>query len=386
MSEKILIVDDDLDTLRLVGQMLETQGYQIQAASTGTQALAKARHEFPDLVLLDIMMPDIDGIEVIKQIRSDPATRLLPVIFFTAKNQLDDKVQGFDAGADDYMTKPVHPRELVARVRAVLSRTYKTHPGGPPTGKAHVVGVMAAKGGVGSSTIALNLAVALGRHIQGGVIAAEFRPGYGAWGLDLGYLKPSGLRGLAQFSPKKLTIETIEKDLVDGLPGVKLLMASYNPAEYEIVSATPILEAALERLTHLSSVVIVEFGTNVFPDPEKLITQCDEIMVVLDPQPTSVARTKALLDDLAHKGFGKAKPVNIILNQRFRTEAQLSWSQVQDALNTPLAAVMTPTPELAYQAALHCTPMLLLNEDGQNTNAQQYVRLAESVILQTRKS
>ena len=122
MAEKILIIDDDVDTLRLVGLMLQRQGYHISAASNGSQGLAKALEERPDLILLDVMMPDMDGYEVTRRLRKNPATVSIPILMFTAKTQLDDKVTGFEVGADDYLTKPFSMRELVARVKAQLRR------------------------------------------------------------------------------------------------------------------------------------------------------------------------------------------------------------------------------------------------------------------------
>ena len=96
MAEKILIVDDDLDTLRLVGLMLQRQGYNIVAATNGEQGLAKAFEEKPDLILLDVMMPDMDGYEVTRRLRKNPITATTPILMFTAKTQLDDKVTGFE--------------------------------------------------------------------------------------------------------------------------------------------------------------------------------------------------------------------------------------------------------------------------------------------------
>ena len=126
MAEKILIIDDDLDTLRLVGLMLQRQGYQISAATNGQQGLEKAIEEKPNLILLDIMMPDMDGYEVTRRrLRKNPATVKIPILMFTAKTQLDDKVLGFEVGADDYLTKPTHPSELQSHVKALLARSAK---------------------------------------------------------------------------------------------------------------------------------------------------------------------------------------------------------------------------------------------------------------------
>src|SRR5690349_3477131 len=109
MAEKILIVDDDLETLRLVGMMLEKQGYSILAASSGSEAINKAQSERPDIILLDVMMPDMDGYEVTRALRAGAKTADIPILMFTAKSQVDDKIAGYNAGVDDYLTKPVHP-------------------------------------------------------------------------------------------------------------------------------------------------------------------------------------------------------------------------------------------------------------------------------------
>src|SRR6188474_3654487 len=149
MSEKILIIDDDLDTLRLVGLMLQRQGYQISAATNCQQGLDKAFEEDPDLILLDIMMPDMDGYEVTRRLRRNPSTMETPILMFTAKTQLDDKVIGFEVGANDYLTKPTHPSELQARVKTLLSRANDKKESGNGRDESHgyVIGVLGARGG-----------------------------------------------------------------------------------------------------------------------------------------------------------------------------------------------------------------------------------------------
>jgi DNA-binding response OmpR family regulator len=112
MPQKILIADDDVETLRLIGLMLQRQGFEIAAASNGTQALEMSRNGSPDLIILDVMMPDMDGYQVTRQLRQDASTADIPILMFTAKSQVEDKVTGYEAGVDEYITKPIHPAEI----------------------------------------------------------------------------------------------------------------------------------------------------------------------------------------------------------------------------------------------------------------------------------
>jgi DNA-binding response OmpR family regulator len=117
---RILVVDDEPRMIHVIRMNLEHDGYEVYDAASGTKALEQLRDQLPDLILLDIMMPDLDGFETLRLIRE---ISTVPVIMLTAKGEEDDRVRGLELGADDYVTKPFSPRELVSRVRAVLRRT-----------------------------------------------------------------------------------------------------------------------------------------------------------------------------------------------------------------------------------------------------------------------
>lgn len=118
----ILVVDDDPGIVRLVRSYLEQAGFKVQSAFDGATARRLIRNERPDLVILDLMLPDDDGFEIARALRSDPATANLPIIMLTARVDDTDRIVGLELGADDYIVKPFNPREVVARVRAVLRR------------------------------------------------------------------------------------------------------------------------------------------------------------------------------------------------------------------------------------------------------------------------
>jgi two-component system phosphate regulon response regulator PhoB len=124
VKAKILVVDDEPDALELIGFNLKSAGFDVLTADDGEAALQLARTHQPDLVLLDLMLPEVDGLEVCKILRRDPATSAVPIIMVTAKAAEMDRVLGLELGADDYVTKPFSPRELVLRVKNLLRRRH----------------------------------------------------------------------------------------------------------------------------------------------------------------------------------------------------------------------------------------------------------------------
>jgi pilus assembly protein CpaE len=382
MAEKILLVDDDMDTLRLVGLMLQRQGYEVRAANNGLQALSLAQADMPDLILLDIMMPEMDGYEVARRLRADPTTSEVPIIMFTAKTQVDDKVAGFEAGADDYLTKPTQPRELFAHMRAVLARSTKRGGAAMPTGeKGYMIGVIAAKGGLGVTTLALNLGISLRETYNKEVIVAEFRPGQGTISLELGYLKPEGLNHLLSKKPSEIGAHEIENEITSHPSGMRLLLASFQPKDAQHVAAVANFEAIARQLAYMARYVIVDLGPSITPITSKVIQLCDEIIVVVEPVPQTIVQTKSLISDLVGSGIGEGR-ITLVLVNRIRSGVQLSWSQVQDQIEHNVAVIFTPAPELAYQASEHNLPIVLQQPDS--LTAQQFNKLAERVAQRSR--
>jgi two-component system alkaline phosphatase synthesis response regulator PhoP len=121
-SHKILIVDDELDILEFLSYNLKKEGYQVFTASGGDEAISIAKKELPHLVLLDVMMPGIDGIEVCRELRAAPGMDDVIIAFLTARSEDYSHIAGFDAGADDYINKPIKPRVLISRIKALLRR------------------------------------------------------------------------------------------------------------------------------------------------------------------------------------------------------------------------------------------------------------------------
>jgi two-component system alkaline phosphatase synthesis response regulator PhoP len=120
--KKILVIEDDKDIVGLLRHYLEKEGFALKDASDGFSGLKKVRADAFDLIILDIMLPEMDGLEVCRELRADPKTSSIPIIMLTAKTEETDRIVGLELGADDYVTKPFSPKELVARVKAILRR------------------------------------------------------------------------------------------------------------------------------------------------------------------------------------------------------------------------------------------------------------------------
>jgi two-component system phosphate regulon response regulator PhoB len=136
-KEKILVVDDEEDLLELVRYNLTKEGYRVSCVASGEEAIEQARKDVPDLVILDLLLPSVDGLEVCRRLKNDGKTRHIPILMLSAKSEEADVVAGLELGADDYMTKPFSPRVLLARVRAVLRRRSAEQPDERSTVRVH---------------------------------------------------------------------------------------------------------------------------------------------------------------------------------------------------------------------------------------------------------
>jgi len=382
MTEKILIIDDDVDTLRLVGLMLQRQGYEISAASNGTQGLAKALEERPDLILLDVMMPDMDGYEVTRRLRKNPTTVNIPILMFTAKTQLDDKVTGFEVGADDYLTKPTHPTELQAHVKALLARVVQKDATAETVTASqehhgYVIGVLSARGGLGVSSLASNLAAGLFTRAQSDVILAELTPGQGTLGTDLGAPNQKGLTELLQGGVVEVTREKVQSFLVSHNSGLKLLLASENPRDVTLTSQVQNYEAIVSRLASLAQFIVLDLGNGLPAFVQKILPMCNERIIVVEGAPGAIQHTKLLIDEIANLQIDR-RSISVVLNNRMRTEAQMQLSQVQEKLGHSIAATLTPAPEAFLQATRLQTPAVICQPT--NMTSQQFLKLADTVL------
>ncbi|MBN2469727.1 MAG: response regulator [Anaerolineae bacterium] len=375
MAEKILIVDDDIDSLKLIGLMLQRQGYEISAASSGAQALTKASGEMPNLIILDVMMPDMDGYEVCRQLRANSNTQNIPIIMFTAKTMVDDKVAGFEAGADDYLTKPTHPAELASRVKAVLARSAAKQSKAQDSGSILVV--LGAKGGVGTTTVAANLAAALQDKYS--PILTDIRFGQGSLGISLGIKRAGGFANLLTRPAGDVNARTVGSEIITHHTGLRLLLSSTRPREAQLNPTPDTVANILRHLRSMTRLIIVDLGTGLSPLNQRILRDASHVVVTVEPHRITLGMARALLHDLEELGVGQAK-ISVVMLNRTQSSLQIAWQEAEQILERDIQGVIPPAPELAFQA--NEAGEAIINLQPEAIVATQFGKLADTIATQ----
>jgi len=366
MADKILVIDDDLDSLKLIGLLLQRQGYDVSAAPGGSQGLAQAESENPDLILLDIMMPDMDGYEVCRRLRKNPRLAHIPVIMFTAKTGVEDKITGFDAGADDYLTKPTHPAELASRVKALLARSAVIESTLIPQSKGQIIAVLGVKGGSGVSTTAVNLAVTLASQ-ENKLVLADLQHGMGAIGLQLGYLEGASLSNLLQLRLDELNTNEMEKELIEYSTGLQLLLAEFNPTDAAMTVPPSHVRRIVDLLAQMADQVILDLGNKVDNTSLQALQQADHILLCLAPHRTSRSMAQMLLRHLGQYDIPRDRMSGIIVNTS-AAGPDVDLPAIETQLRLQLLGVISAAPELANSSAEQAKPMVSLQPQSQTAN------------------
>jgi DNA-binding response OmpR family regulator len=343
---KILVVDDEPNVLRMVSYALHTEGYEVIAAQTGTEAINKAQAGAPDLVLLDVMLPDISGLEVCARLRQMPEGIDLPIIMLSAKAQVPDKVLGLEAGADEYVTKPVTPGELLARIKALLVRYQQLHRALPkPAGK--VLAFLGAKGGVGTTTSALNVAAALVNQ-QKKVLAAEIRSSYGTFSAQLNLTRPQGLANLMALDPDKIDQHQISSNLINLPSGLKVLVGPQCFEDYGSIEPQQV-EKFISIVTIMVDYLVLDLPCDPSTANQAVLRRCDFLAFVIEPEPSALASGVIALEQMRSWGVYGGR-VGVIVVNRVQLSIPTKIEQLKSALGYEVIGVV-PT---AAEAMITC--------------------------------
>ena len=313
MAAKILVVDDDPNVQRLLQYTLKQEGYDVVTASDGTEGFRMWDAEAPDLILLDVMLPKLDGYQVAAKIRADegPSTHV-PIIMLTAEREVEQKVRGLRAGADDYLIKPFHPAELMARIKSLLARFAPRDAlvGRPPLGR--VLALYGAKGGVGTTTIAINAAIALHRELGRKVCLIDGNLQFGDHRvfLDLGLDRKSIV--------DIVTAPSIDQDLIRQVlvkhdSGVDLLLAPPSPETAELVTPEH-LPAIIDQLRGLYDYILIDIDKRLDDVNLGVLEAAETMFVVMTADLSCLKNVRLVLETISHLGY-EADKIQLVLNR-----------------------------------------------------------------------
>jgi pilus assembly protein CpaE len=333
MAAKILVVDDDPNVQRLLQYTLKQEGYEVITAADGAEGFRLWGAENPALILLDVMLPKLDGYQVATKIRQEEgSTGHVPIIMLTAEREVEQKVRGLRAGADDYLIKPFHPAELLARIKSLLARFAPRDAlvGRPPLGR--VFALYGAKGGVGTTTIAINAAIALHRELGRKVCLVDGNLQFGDHRvfLDLGLDRKSIV--------DIVTATSIDQDLVRQVlvkhdSGIDLLLAPPSPETAELVTHEH-MPVILDHLRALYDYILVDIDKRLDDVNLGIIETSEIVFVVMTADLSCLKNVRLVLETIGHLGYEKTK-VQLVLN-RSNAFTGINVKNAEGALKRPI--------------------------------------------------
>jgi DNA-binding response OmpR family regulator len=351
VSERVLIIDDDPDALTLIGLTLERRGYTVLKAGGGAEALIMVEADPPDVILLDLMMPHMDGYEVCRRIKSDPRRQDVPIVMLTAKAQMASQVEGYRVGADDYVTKPVHPEELASHIRTVLERAQERKAkrlGG------YTVGVIGVKGGVGATTIAVNVATTLAASRRAAL--ADFDSA-GMAAIHLGLNTTPEIDRLFAQDAEPVERDALDRVLLKHGSGLRVL-----PAPSHALSPDQAL-AVLTNLLKLCDVCVLDLGGGLNDVARALLPRCDLVIVAIDSDRAAVLQAQRMLLALTELGINRTH-LRLVWANRSGLDVQTALNTIKASIGDASIYVVHAAAGSAYQSVQTGLPLVISDPDS----------------------
>ncbi|MCA9918885.1 MAG: response regulator [Anaerolineales bacterium] len=311
-GKKILIIDDEFPMRYLIEHQLKREGFTVALAKDGQDGLTAVSQHKPDLVVLDVMMPGMNGFEVCQTIKNTPETSEIPVIFLTASEAKEYKTKAFAVGADDYLTKPFLADELLAHISAVLKRTERvktgllTHPSG------RVVSLFSPKGGVGTTTLAIQLSEAIIMHESRPVVLIDLDLPAGGVAQMLNLHTNRNILDLLKAPPEHLSVTYIRQFTQFHRADLLVL-----PAPASFIGSKPKemlakLQTVVDKLVEGGYQVVLDLGSNLNELTRTMMRASDIVFVVTSGQPVANKLCEAFLRDAVDMGLEARRLLPVI--------------------------------------------------------------------------
>ncbi len=358
-GERVLFVDDEEQIRKLLSTWLTRQGYEVIVANDGWEALKAVRAKTPDLVITDVNMPNMNGLELTRRLRADHRTARIPVIMLSARKQADDVLTGYAEGADEYIPKPVEMAVLSAKVE-VLIRRFATRQGEAVAKRGgNVVLFVHGKGGVGCTTLAVNAAVALAATTIYRVTLLDLNLEFGNAPMLMNLTSGRTLADLAENAHEQLDEATFATYLEQDRSGVRVLAGSDVPERAELVTV-PAVQQAIDHLQKQSDYVVVDAPASFSQQVLAALDVADAAVIVTSAHLPSMKATKQALEVLEKLSYPKERTV-LVVNRT--SAAGVEMDHVARFFNRK-PEIVVPYTQACDDAADRGRPVIVVHPDS----------------------
>src|SRR5215211_1398263 len=328
---RVLIIDDEPINHKLVAHALESLHYELYFSANGMDGVAKARSLEPDLIITDVMMPEINGYEVTRILRREPQFAATPILVLTAQAGLQDKLKSFEAGADDHLTKPFEAAELLVRVTALLRRVESSRlvrHDATVKESARLIAVHRLRGGTGASTLAVNLGVGLASLWKKSTALLDLTMTAGQVAMMLNMPLKRTWTDIARYSADELDIDVIMSIVGTHDSGVSFVAAPTFPSEAETLRGET-LGAALRLMKEQFEYIVADLPHDFSETALQALDSADVVLMVATPDMSSIRAVAAAMDTYEKLGYDKEK-FKLVLNAIF-PRSSLSKEKIESA-------------------------------------------------------
>ncbi len=355
---RVLVIDDDPIYHKIIARGLQPMGYQIEVADSGQVGLEKARSLRPDVIITDVMMPDISGYDVTRQLRREPEFALTPILVLSSQTGLQAKLSSFEAGADDFITKPFEPAELAARLTALLRRAENvkaTLAVRTVRDEARLVAVHSLRGGTGCSSLAVNLAIGFHSLWNLPVILLDLNLTAGQVALMLNSSLKRTWADLASVPANEMEMSLLESVMNKHESGIAFIPAPSSPSDAERLSRD-IVSASIPFLKTHYAYIVADLPHDFSEVSLSVLDAADVVLLVAAPEMASIRAAAAALDTYQKLNYPPEK-IKLILNATFPKHG-LSKEKIESALGVPVAVTIPYVQDVFVEAINYGRPLL----------------------------